>query len=219
MRTSTPALPALLAAAALAALAACDTASGSNDGTGDPGDTPDTGMPGMDMPGTDDPPGDVEAPATCADFCALDLATCAGDNAQFPDAISCAAVCASWPAGTPGDLIGNTLACRASHIAEIASGGEDPADHCDHTGPGGGEMCGPLCAEFCFRVLAYCTGANQVFVSDADCQAACATFPANGSESDTTGDTVQCRIYHAGVARTSPAVHCPHTAADSPVCR
>jgi len=42
---------------------------------------------------------------------------------------------------------------------------------------------------------------------------ACNLMPNNAADGITTGDSVQCRIYHAGVAGNPPtnaAVHCPH---------
>jgi hypothetical protein len=42
----------------------------------------------------------------------------------------------------------------------------------------------------------------------------CATW-AEGTEGDTTGDSVQCRIYHAGgPAAGDPGLHCPHAGPD-----
>jgi len=42
---------------------------------------------------------------------------------------------------------------------------------------------------------------------------ACAAMSNSGSQGDTSGNTVQCRIYHAGVAgnpSTNAVTHCPH---------
>ena len=39
---------------------------------------------------------------------------------------------------------------------------------------------------------------------------------------DSSGNTLACRLYHLTVAATdagSAATHCPHTVADSPVCK
>jgi len=55
-----------------------------------------------------------------------------------------------------------------------------------------------------------CTDANAIDFGDAGCEAMCAKWN-EGEEGDTSGDSVQCRIYHAGaLAAADPAVHCPH---------
>jgi hypothetical protein len=45
----------------------------------------------------------------------------------------------------------------------------------------------------------------------------CATYIASGAEGATSGNTLQCRQYHAGVALTGDATakstHCPHAGA------
>jgi hypothetical protein len=41
------------------------------------------------------------------------------------------------------------------------------------------------------------------------CINACSTFPA-GMASDTSGNTLGCRIYHAGAAKNDPTTHCVH---------
>src|SRR5262245_35922113 len=75
-----------------------------------------------------------------------------------------------------------------------------------------------LCDTFCSIVAANCTGVNQVYADDNACQTACAQFPTSGNPGDTSGDTVQCRIYHAQAAAGSPVTHCPHTQPISTFC-
>jgi hypothetical protein len=56
---------------------------------------------------------------------------------------------------------------------------------------------------------ANCTGNNQQFVTGA-CAPVCATYT-KGMSGDTSGDTLGCREYHAGLAAGSgAATHCPH---------
>ena len=52
-------------------------------------------------------------------------------------------------------------------------------------------------------------GGNDQYFSASACLAACAVLP-DGAASDTSGNTVGCRTYHAGAAASAPAVHCPH---------
>lgn len=81
-----------------------------------------------------------------------------------------------------------------------------PAD----TGVPGSDKCNELCT----AVIGACTGANAQFTDMADCVSWCngARIP-TGTAGEMSGNTLECRIYHAGVARTMPAVHCPHAGA------
>jgi hypothetical protein len=66
------------------------------------------------------------------------------------------------------------------------------------------------CPSYCTEIMANCTEANKQYTSEADCLKTCATFPA-GTLADMSGDTLGCRIYHAGdPAKGMPTVHCVH---------
>jgi hypothetical protein len=67
---------------------------------------------------------------------------------------------------------------------------------------------------YCGTVLNNCVGDNEVYADLATCQTACADLADTGAPGDQDGDTVQCRIYHAGAAAGDPATHCPHAAED-----
>ena len=74
------------------------------------------------------------------------------------------------------------------------------------------------CEGYCKLVTAACTGQNAQYESEAQCLAFCGTLAKLplGSEGDTSGNTVGCRRYHAGVAAESAekaAEHCPHAGA------
>ncbi|HEY4012148.1 MAG TPA: hypothetical protein VGM06_02320 [Polyangiaceae bacterium] len=70
-----------------------------------------------------------------------------------------------------------------------------------------------LCTVYCSVVNQNCTGAlSQYAFWPNDCLQLCA-FWETGNPGDTTGDTRECRIYHAGAAQGSTAnatFHCPH---------
>jgi hypothetical protein len=69
---------------------------------------------------------------------------------------------------------------------------------------------GLSCATYCSTVMANCTAANLQFDDLADCLSSCVTWPP-GDLSDTLGNTLGCRYYHAGVPATNNAgIHCPH---------
>lgn len=54
-----------------------------------------------------------------------------------------------------------------------------------------------------------CTGALAQYSAMANCMGVCATFPM-GTAADQAGNTLGCRIYHAGNAATDPTTHCIH---------
>ena len=149
---------------------------------------------------------------TCQNYCDTVMANCTGDNAQYGSAAECLDYCenvGSWEAGERGVTDGNSIACRIYHGNAPAA--DDPVTHCVHAGPTGGNMCGTWCDNYCQLALDHCTGDNELYGSDAECQTACAEFDDSGNAGDTQYDTVQCRIYHGGApAATSPEIHCPH---------
>lgn len=70
-----------------------------------------------------------------------------------------------------------------------------------------------LCEKFCTDEFDICTGDLQQYDTLEDCAADCNQF-ARGTVGDTSGDTLDCRIYHLNAAATiSTATHCPHTGA------
>jgi len=68
------------------------------------------------------------------------------------------------------------------------------------------------CPTYCSEVTTNCTGTNAQYASLNHCLGACAAFPVGASKvTDTSGDTLGCRIYHGGApAAATPATHCPH---------
>jgi hypothetical protein len=115
-----------------------------------------------------------------------------------------------FPAGTAGDVNGNTLACHQYHV-DLATGGDAVAKdtHCPHASPSGGGVCGTTCDAFCSAAVATC---GTEYADAAACSTACAGFAA-GAAGATSGDSLACRQYHVGLATTSSAnadTHCPH---------
>ncbi len=207
--------------AALAALVAMPLAAGawlgcssssSPEGAADGGEdrsAPDAFTP--PEPGGDAGPGDTEA-LTCANYCARVLANCAGDAAQYADLPRCLAVCKDLPLGDAGETASNTVACRMYHAGALAK--RSPGFHCPHAGPWGGAVCGTRCGAFCALATAQCPAA---FPADAGaCDAACGVafdYTPGAPESPTaptSGDTLNCREYHLGLAFGDPATHCAH---------
>ena len=65
------------------------------------------------------------------------------------------------------------------------------------------------CATYCARITANCTAGNAQYTNLQLCEATCATFDM-GAQSDTTGNTLGCRLYHSDAAAGDPATHCTH---------
>jgi hypothetical protein len=157
---------------------------------------------------------DLAGAPDCATYCTTIEAACVlgsdgGDYTQYPSTTACLAYCtknAAWPAGSTSDVRMNTLGCRLGH-ASIAKA--TPASACVVAGPSGGNVCGSWCDNYCQLMQKNCTGANAIY-DPATCMSKCATMPATGQPGDTVGNTVQCRIYHLGVAFDDPVTHCPH---------
>jgi len=83
-------------------------------------------------------------------------------------------------------------------------------------GPGGGGDGGmamaPTCLAYCTAVQTACTGSNMQYTGMDMCMTACAAMTP-GTIGMTGGDTVGCRLYHAGAAAEGGAAattHCPH---------
>jgi hypothetical protein len=69
----------------------------------------------------------------------------------------------------------------------------------------------PDCASYCDEVQANCTGPDSQYSDTAHCMATCASFTVGSSTAtDTTGDTLGCRMHYAGAPSAStPATDCP----------
>ncbi len=68
------------------------------------------------------------------------------------------------------------------------------------------------CSSYCDQVQANCPGDHAQYPDREHCIAACASFPVGTSTvTDPSGNTLGCRIYHAGApSRGMPATHCGH---------
>lgn len=172
-------------------------------------DDPDTGMTTSVAP-------------SCEAYCTAITANCTGMNAVYASVAECMSVCGdiTWADGDDvtesGPIDGNTLACRQYHAGVAADDGDL---HCPHAADHGAGVCGSLCEAYCEMALSICTGADELYASGEECMTACAAFDDSGSNPvslATSGDTVQCRLYHLGVASREDmrSLHCPHAAAD-----
>src|SRR2546429_8908667 len=92
---------------------------------------------------------------SCAGYCAKIAMNCTsssdggGGNAQYTSTAACNTYCttsAAWLPGTTGATSGNTVGCRLYHAGAAAA---EPALHCPHAGPTGGNTCGTWCENYC----------------------------------------------------------------------
>ncbi len=176
----------------------------------------------VDVEPTDATPTDGSAdvdpvdPLSCERYCSLLETNCTELNAQYPDEATCLRYCADearLPIGTLDDREGNTVGCRIYH-ADVAA--DDPDLHCPHAGPSGGDVCGTWCDNYCHLAETACTGELALYPERAACELACIAIPTTGTAGDPSGNTIQCRIYHLGIASgpDMPMTHCPHGAVD-----
>jgi hypothetical protein len=86
-------------------------------------------------------------------------------------------------------------------ISLAACGGDD--------GAGGPDATPASCTDYCNEIMTNCSGAEAQYTSMDICLSACAAMP-QGSAGDQTGNSLECRNYHAGAALGDPTTHCVH---------
>lgn len=74
----------------------------------------------------------------------------------------------------------------------------------------GGAAVAATAASYCKDVIANCTGDSAQIADDATCQKIAASFTP-GTIGATSGNSLECRAYHAGApSKMTPAMHCAH---------
>ncbi|MEY4548679.1 MAG: hypothetical protein RL685_4874 [Pseudomonadota bacterium] len=152
----------------------------------------------------------------CETYCDLMAGTC-NDSSLVPDQpymnrAACLEICRRLPPGRAGDTSGNSLACRSS-LLQSSEAQSEPALVCEAAGRGGQSGMRPVCGSNCD---AYCSLMDQVCPDrntelGGDCAAACARVPdrlAFDVTTDRAGNTVQCRLWHVGVAAECTTEEC-----------
>lgn len=96
---------------------------------------------------------------------------------------------------------------------EMDAGPGTDAGPMDDAGPGDVDA-GPTddpCTRYCDVIGMNCTGEHQQYPDRAECLEYCngSGWPV-GTEGEMAGNTIECRIYHSGVASGDPGLHCPH---------
>ena len=162
-------------------------------------------------------PAPASTEISCARYC-TDIATvCKGDNAQFADAPTCSRFCAQMTPGTLAVSSEDSVACRLTNVSNAKEPGAEH-DSCIFSGvatnctAGNGD---PQCESFCKLDRALC--GDLAYKSQLECTTACAAWTKvfAGPTIGSTGDTLQCRVYHLQLSQTGNAAdritHCPHT--------
>jgi len=148
----------------------------------------------------------------CENYCSISATSCTGKNKLYADPATCLGFCGSLPDGNVNATGGNSIDCRIYHsYAGVALNAVDT--HCPHASHTGESVCGDLCEVYCYLAITHCTGANQLFANTAACMTACSAniLTKTGPFNSTSGDSIQCRIYHLGAAKAiNAATHCPH---------
>ena len=154
---------------------------------------------------------------SCDYYCALMEQNCTGTNEQYTSNGMCVGSCLGFEPGTLQDDAGPTLGCRINSAEQAEA---NPDVRCTIAGPSGGGSCGSFCESYCAIFVNVCTDPDVAYADANACLTACASFAEASGDYNafnfTSGDSVQCRIYHAASAAADPAngsdaIHCPHS--------
>lgn len=99
--------------------------------------------------------------------------------------------------------LGLALGCPADD-----AGTDSDASTAASSEPTTGAAVDLTCDNYCSVVTANCNGVNAQYGTDT-CKPSCEAFPP-GTAADMAGNTLGCRIYHAGAAKDAPEMHCTH---------
>jgi hypothetical protein len=154
----------------------------------------------------------------CTNYCSAVMEYCTGAFAVYGSQAACLAVCAHLPLGSPGDTIGNSAYCRLQN-AELAGETGEPNVHCPAAAPGASGVCGSNCEGYCVLMQQICSVRfSQAYQGLVDCQAQCDALPTLGAFdlTQSSGNSVNCRLWHVSAAALDPGAHCGHAAGDPP---
>jgi hypothetical protein len=168
--------------------------------------------PGEETPDDEGSSGGPEPPSApvepCEAYCELMVGTCS-DASQVPDRPyasreACLSLCSHIPPGSTGDTSGNTLTCRAS-LLQSSEAQSEPELVCEGAGRGGQAGMRPVCGSNCDAYCSFMESVCPEYVADlaGGCAAACSSLPdlyAFDAMRDRRGNSVQCRLWHVGVA-------------------
>jgi hypothetical protein len=108
-----------------------------------------------------------------------------------------------------------THSILAAALLALAGCGDNGTNPGSDAGVPDMSMKTPDCVTYCNLIAMNCKGDEATdgglgqYPNPSSCMNECKQMPV-GSASDTTGDTLGCRTYHAGLAAGDPITHCPH---------
>lgn len=159
----------------------------------------------------------MRPPPSCAKYCALVMANCKDESAQYASTDDCLAFCEHLPLEQPAreadEKEAPSVACRQYWADGPAL--TSPQKYCLAAGPFGGNVCGDRCTAFCGVLLSTCSpdGGVVAYESQPDCATACAGFTYKDDVADgggeapsgpQQGDTLNCRLYWLREATKDP---------------
>ncbi|MGC4094226.1 MAG: hypothetical protein QM756_41215 [Polyangiaceae bacterium] len=159
--------------------------------------------------------GDPQEPPPCASFCRAVSVACSGTLQVYEKDeadTQCMAVCAATPPGKKTDTGSqDTVGCRTSHAYNALLVNANA--HCPHIGPTGSNVCGDSmlgnCTAYCRLAQTACgTQFKSLFAADSQaCIDDCMTIDGFDKKAYSvatvqSGNTVQCRAFHAAQALT-----------------
>jgi hypothetical protein len=157
--------------------------------------------------------GGTSCGSNCEGYCALYASVC---GAPIPDCMTkCPALKDEGSFNLTADYLSglDTLQCRLAHLTAAAAAKYKndlvtTATHCSHSGLKSSVQCDVNdpklieCGDFCKITNTACTGASQVYETDAQCIATCKLLP-SGMLAETIANNVRCRRENAYKAFTT----------------
>ena len=165
----------------------------------------------------------------CNTYCDTVMSGCPDPSYVYATRDMCIGVChqleLAGKTGDPKDQSGNTIYCRLYQAQQALSTAERST--CPNAGPGGNNVCGTNCEDYCVLMQATCptqfADPKYFFGNSLQiCISQCAGLPVldGGFNADLQqGNNIDCRLYHISAANASldsRAVHCPHAAGEPP---
>lgn len=108
--------------------------------------------------------------------------------------------------GCPADDSDTDTDTAATAATGTGTAAETTAGTAEPTTGGAADV---TCADYCTAITANCTAANAQYSAMDTCMGSCKAFDV-GTAADMAGNTLGCRLYHAGAAKADPATHCTH---------
>jgi hypothetical protein len=160
----------------------------------------------------------------CDSFCEQSQRICSGSLGQYTNMIQCVRSCLALPNVTeaPYPSSGDSLQCRFHHLQEAATSDAMAQEHCAYTGLyDDSGVCGSVAESMCDLSLTACNSTSMVQYSSRDqCISATTAFPRDSigtlAVPVVSGNSLECRLYHAQLAIQSTALaneHCYYTGA------